>query len=125
MKIKDKIPGEQLDIKYIKGLTKKIEKTLNPNNLESLEMWKELKRINKKTAIDYYKKNKQQKYYMLYTVYGKNETNYIFLTNKDDIIKFIDNEFDEEYDEGFDIIITDIEFKKIIMGNHDGILVTR
>lgn len=122
-KLLDKIPGNKLD--NSEEIAKKIIKALNPNDLEPLELWKELKEISKTETINYYKENSIKKYYMLYTDYSKKETNYIFITEKENVINFIDNEFNEEFDEGFDIIISDVEFKKIIMGNHDGIIVTR
>jgi len=121
----DKIPGTKLDINESDNIAKKIIKTLNPNDLDPLELWKELKKITKNEIINYYKENPIKKYYMLYTDYSKKETNYVFITEKEEVINFIKNEFNEEYDLGYDMIISDIAFKKIIMGNHDGILVTR
>lgn len=119
----DRIPGNKIE--NSQGIVNKIFKTLNPNELEPLELWKELKKITKAKAINHYKENPIKKYYMLYTDYSKNGANYIFIAEKETVINFIDNEFDEKLGEGFDIIISDVEFKKIIMGNHDGIIVTR
>ena len=125
--LRDKIPGKELDESKSMEISKKIIEALNPNNLSLLELWKkELKRITKEDAIDYYKNNSINEYYMLYTYYvNKKEINYVYIANKQNVINFIKDEFNEEWDEGFDITISDIEFKKIIMGNHDGILVTR
>ena len=61
----------------------------------------------------------------LYTYYFKEESHRVFLADRESVVTFIQEHFDEEWGEGIDVIMTDTHFETFMMGNHDGMLVTR
>ncbi len=122
MKINDLIPSNQITNKDVDSIVKKIIATLNPNCLSPLELWSNLMVISVDETIDNVKKCLSDKFYLVYTLYLKKECNRLFLLNKSDVIKFISDNFNEELGNGMDIMISDIKYEKVIIGNHDGIL---
>ena len=48
-----------------------------------------------------------------------------FLADRESVVTFIQELLDEEWGEGIDVIMTDTHFETFMMGNHDGMLVTR
>lgn len=125
MKITDLIPGNQVSDIGDK-ISYKILSTINPNNLSPLELWEELTILNKNTVIYWIQNNLTEKFYLLYTYYLKNKMSHrVYLADKESVIKFIDDNFDEDWGEGIDIMISDTNYENVIMGNHDGVLVKR
>lgn len=125
MKLTDKIPGKQVLFNDNETVANNILLALNPNNLPPLELWNELHIINKDLAIQEIDKSQSDSFYLMYTYYFKEPSHRVFLADKEEVIKFINDVFDEEWDEGMDIVIEDLSFKTIIMGNHDGVLLKR
>lgn len=125
MKITDLIPGNQVPYEDNNEISQKILSTINPNNLPPLELWEELTMLNKDAVIHWIQNSLTEKLYLLYTYYLKKKLHRVFLADKESVIKFIDDNFDEDWGEGIDIMISDTNFENVIIGNHDGILVTR
>lgn len=125
MKITDLIPGKQVTYESIDEISQKILSTINPNNLPPLELWEELTILNKDAVIRWIQNSLTEKFYLLYTYYLKKRSHRVFLADKESVIKFIYDNFDEEWGEGIDIMISDTNYEVVIMGNHDGVLVTR
>lgn len=125
MKITDFIPGNQMQYENSDEIAQKILSTINPNNLSPLELWEELTTINKEAVIQWIKNSLTEKFYILYTYYLKKQSHRVFLADRECVIKFIDDNFDEDWGEGIDIMISDINYENVIIGNHDGALVTR
>ncbi|MCR5146551.1 MAG: hypothetical protein K6B70_04320 [Clostridia bacterium] len=121
----NKIPGNLIPYDKTDEIAKKILSVLNPNDLPPLEMWKELTVLNKDSVIQLIKNSLSKNYYLLYTYYLKKILHRVFLAEKEEVIKFLNDNFDEEWDEGMDIIIADSNYETIIMGNHDGVLLKR
>lgn len=122
MKINDLIPGNQITNKDINSIVKKIKETLNPNCLSPLELWSNLMVISVEEVTENIKKCLSDKFYLVYTFYLKKECHRLFLLNKSDVIKFISDNFNEELEYGMDIMISDIKYEKVIIGNHNGVL---
>ena len=127
MKIIDCIPGEQVAFEDNDRIAYKILSTLNPNDLPNLDLWKELIILGTSDIIKFISSDFENAYYLLYTYYLQNnkEINRVFISDKEKVINFINDYFDEECGEGFDIIISDVNYNKVIMGNHDGLLLVR
>lgn len=125
MKLTDKIPGKQVSFDENDKIAKQILLALNPNNLSPLELWNELTLLDKDSTIQIINNCLSNNYYLMYTYYFKKTSNRVFSAEKKDVVKFINDNFDEEWDEGIDIIIVDLRYETIIMGNHDGVLLKR
>lgn len=125
MKITNLMPGNQLQYKNSDEIAQKILSTINPNNLSSLELWEELTMLNKKAVIQWLQNSLTEKYYLLYTYYLKKQSHRVFLADRENVIKFIDDNFDEDCGEGIDIMISDTNYENVIIGNHDGVLLAR
>ena len=61
----------------------------------------------------------------LYTYYFKEESHRVFLADRESVVTFIQEHFDEEWGEGIDVIMTDTHFETVLMEKHDGVLITR
>jgi len=125
MKLTDKIPGKQISFDENDKIAKQILLALNPNNLSPLELWNELTLLDKNSTIQIINNCLSNNYYLMYTYYSKKTSYRVFLAEKKDVVKFINDNFDEEWDDGIDIIIVDLRYETIIMGNHDGVLLKR
>lgn len=125
MKITDVIPGKQVSYENSDEISQKILSSINPNNLPPLELWEELTMLNKDAVIHWIQNSLIENFYILYTYYFKKKSHRVFLADKESVIKFIDDNFDEDWGEGIDIMISDSNYKNVIMGNHDGVFVTR
>lgn len=125
MKLTDKIPGKQISFDENDKIAKQILLALNPNNLSPLELWNELTLLDKDSTIQIINNCLSNNYYLMYTYYFKKTSYRVFLAEKKEVVKFINDNFDEEWDEGIDIIIVDLHYETIIMGNHDGVLLKR
>ncbi len=125
MKITDVMPGKQVSYENSDEISQKILSSINPNNLPPLELWEELTMLNKDAVIHWIQNSLIENFYILYTYYFKKKSHRVFLADKESVIKFIDDNFDEDWGEGIDIMISDSNYKNVIMGNHDGVFVTR
>lgn len=61
----------------------------------------------------------------LYTYYFKEESHRVFLADRESVVTFIQELFDEEWGEGIGVMLADTHFETVVMEKHDGVLVTR
>ena len=48
-----------------------------------------------------------------------------FLADRESVVTFIQELFDEEWGEGIDVMLADTHFETVLMEKHDGVLITR
>ncbi len=122
MKITDRIPGVRIPYEKSDEIAERIILSLNPEGLSPIELWKELTETDPVAAADLIRNCPTDKFYLLYTYYLKEVSHRVFLSDRESAIKFITDNFDESAGDGMDIVISDINFEIVIMGNHDGVL---
>lgn len=107
-------------------IAQRILAAINPRQLPPLALWDELTVLTKDVVMQRIQNSVTERFYLLYIHYlGKKESYRVFLADRESVIRFIQETFDEEWDEGMDMMISDMYFQNVIMGNHDGVLVGR
>lgn len=125
MKITDLIPGDRIIGEECDNIAQSIFSALNPKKLHPLKLWDELVLLTREEAINIIRTALCDEYCLLYTYYLNKPSNRVFVADKQSVIDFLTDNFDEEHGEGIDIIISDNVYENIILGNHDGVLATR
>lgn len=125
MKITDCIPGKQLPLEEGNPIAEKMLSSLNPNNLSPIALWEELNVISLDRIVKVIEDCNTNEYYLLYIYYMNRVSYRVFCSTKKSVVDFIKENFNDNWGEGIDIIISDMNFEKIFMGNHDGIFVMR
>lgn len=125
MKITDRIPGDRITGEEGDNIAQSMLSALNPKNLHPLKLWDELTQLTREEAINSIRNALCDEYYLLYTYYLNKPSHRVFSADKQSVIDFLTDNFDEENGEGIDIIISDNVYENIILGNHDGVLAAR
>lgn len=85
-------------------------------------MVRSTKNEGKKETIGIIQNSLHSEYYILYTHPVRKNSIALFLTQKDNLISFIDKQFNENRGDGMDVIISDRLYESMVIGNHDGML---
>lgn len=104
---------------------RKIILAINPTNDTPIDLWKKLEMISKEEIIESIKNSSRDSYFALYTDYSDEQACEIYSLTKGQAISFIADNFDEDREEGIDIIMCDDLYDMSYLGNHDGILLKK
>ena len=105
--------------------SQKIISAINPENVTPIELWKKLDVISKEEMIDDIKMSSRDNFIVLFTDYSDEQAHEIYLFTKRQAVLFISENFDEDKEEGLDIVMCDDLYNVSYLGNHDGILLKR
>ncbi len=122
MNLLDLIPGNRISGELFNNISDDILAAINPEKLPLIERFNQFNLKSKQQIMDIIQSSSQEKYYILYTHPVKEKKNRLYVSEKGDLLNFIDSRFNEERGDGMDIIISDMSYKSLIVGNHDGML---
>lgn len=105
--------------------SQKIIFAINPENATPLELWKKLDVISKEEMIDDIKMSSRDNFFVLYTDYSDEQAHEIYFFTKSQAVSFISENFDEDKEEGLDMVMCDDLYDVSYLGNHDGILLKK
>ena len=122
MNLLDSIPGDRIRGERFNIISSDILLAVNPEKIPPLERFNQLKIRSKQEIMDLIRDNLKDEYYILYNHPVDEKQNRLYDSDKDSLLEFIDNRFNEERGGGIDIIISDKSYESLVLGNHDGML---
>lgn len=122
MSLIDLIPGDRISGVKFSKISSEILEAIKPEKVQIPEWFAQLELRTKQEILDLLRIDLQDRYYILYNHPVNNQENRLYLSQKDMLLQFIDSCFDEEHGDGIDVIISDESYKRLIIGNHDGML---